>query len=216
MSNEDTILKEDEKTVSEETIVSQDNKKPVTEPVKKKVRLNKTAAVAAAVGGGIGSVFAHSMNNDGEEEVAEDDVVEVSESEVVTAETVDAEPIVNDEMSFGEAFAAARAAYGPGAEFEWHGNTYHTYTKEEVDAQNVERIAENTEDVVPAETVADVEEYDEVEIEDVQVIGVDSDEAIIIDEDESAFVADVDEVYVEVYEDTYSDMDSYVQDDPMF
>lgn len=216
MSNEDTILKEDEKTVNEETIVSHDNKKPVTEPVKKKVRLNKTAVVAAAVGGGIGSVFAHSMNNDGEEEVAEDDVVEGSESEVVTAETVDAEPIVNDEMSFGEAFAAARAAYGPGAEFEWQGNTYHTYTKEEVEAQNVELIAENTEDVVSAETVADVEEYDEVEIEDVQVIGVDSDEAIIIDEDESAFVADVDEVYVEVYEDSYSDMDSYVQDDPMF
>lgn len=38
---------------------------------------------------------------------------------------------VTDDMSFGEAFAAARAEVGPGGCFEWHGNVYGTYTAEE-------------------------------------------------------------------------------------
>lgn len=37
------------------------------------------------------------------------------------------------EMSFSEAFAAARAEVGPGGTFEWHGNLYGTYTAEEWD-----------------------------------------------------------------------------------
>jgi nucleotide-binding universal stress UspA family protein len=37
----------------------------------------------------------------------------------------------NDDMDFGEAFGAARAEVGPGGFFEWHGNTYNTYYKEE-------------------------------------------------------------------------------------
>lgn len=38
---------------------------------------------------------------------------------------------VNDEMSFSEAFAAARTEVGPGGAFEWRGNVYSTYTAEE-------------------------------------------------------------------------------------
>lgn len=38
---------------------------------------------------------------------------------------------INDDMSFGDAFGAARAEVGPGGFFEWHGNTYNTYYKEE-------------------------------------------------------------------------------------
>ena len=38
---------------------------------------------------------------------------------------------VNDDMSFGEAFATARAETGPGGCFEWHGQLYGTYTAEE-------------------------------------------------------------------------------------
>ena len=34
---------------------------------------------------------------------------------------------VNDDMSFNEAFAAARAEVGPGGAFTWHGNVYSTY-----------------------------------------------------------------------------------------
>jgi len=38
---------------------------------------------------------------------------------------------VNDDMSFSQAFAAARAEVGPGGAFEWRGNVYSTYYAEE-------------------------------------------------------------------------------------
>lgn len=38
---------------------------------------------------------------------------------------------VNDEMSFSQAFGAARAEVGSGGVFEWRGNVYSTYTAEE-------------------------------------------------------------------------------------
>lgn len=38
---------------------------------------------------------------------------------------------VNDEMSFNEAFAAARSEVGAGGAFEWRGNVYGTYYAEE-------------------------------------------------------------------------------------
>lgn len=40
---------------------------------------------------------------------------------------------VNDEMTFSEAFAAARAEVGPGGVFEWHGQLYGTYYAAEWD-----------------------------------------------------------------------------------
>lgn len=38
---------------------------------------------------------------------------------------------VTDDMSFGQAFAAARAEVGSGGVFEWHGKIYNTYTESE-------------------------------------------------------------------------------------
>ena len=38
---------------------------------------------------------------------------------------------VNQDMSFGEAFEAARAEVGPGGVFHWHGGIYNTYTADE-------------------------------------------------------------------------------------
>lgn len=43
---------------------------------------------------------------------------------------------VNDDMSFGQAFAAARREVGAGGVFEWHGHAYGTYYKEEWDAMS--------------------------------------------------------------------------------
>lgn len=223
MSKEDTILEEDKtiKNGAEETVVSQSDKQPA--PVadgKKRITVNKTAAVAAAVGGGAGSIFAATVLDPGDEEVVEDtgEIDTLStESEVVVEPVLD-ESVVNDDMSFGEAFAAARAAYGPGSVFEWRGNVYHTNTKEEVEAQNNDEInAEVRADVVSADIVDDAEE---VSSDDVQVVGVESEDVIIIDDNESAYIAEVDDVYVEVYDDPYSDdsqdFGAYVTEDPMF
>ena len=38
---------------------------------------------------------------------------------------------VDQNLSFGEAFAAARAEVGAGGVFHWHGRTYNTYTESE-------------------------------------------------------------------------------------
>ncbi len=43
---------------------------------------------------------------------------------------------VSDEMSFSEAFAAARAETGPGGVFVWRGNVYNTYYEEEWDSMS--------------------------------------------------------------------------------
>lgn len=46
---------------------------------------------------------------------------------------------VSDDMSFGQAFAAARAEVGSGGAFEWRGNIYSTYTAEEWNAMSAEQ-----------------------------------------------------------------------------
>ncbi len=54
----------------------------------------------------------------------------MSDTDVDPAQISDA---VSDDMSFNEAFAAARADVGPGGVFQWHGKLYGTYYKEEWD-----------------------------------------------------------------------------------
>lgn len=49
---------------------------------------------------------------------------------------------VNDDMSFSEAFATARAEVGAGGVFEWHGQVYGTYTAEEWNAMTLAERAE--------------------------------------------------------------------------
>lgn len=49
---------------------------------------------------------------------------------------------VNDNMSFSDAFATARAEVGPGGAFEWRGNVYGTYLAEEWDDLTPEQKAE--------------------------------------------------------------------------
>lgn len=49
---------------------------------------------------------------------------------------------VDDDMSFSQAFAAARAEVGPGGVFQWHGHLYNTYTAEEWNQLSAEERAE--------------------------------------------------------------------------
>lgn len=49
---------------------------------------------------------------------------------------------VNDEMSFGQAFAEARAEVGPGGVFEWRGSLYGTYTADEWNSMSAAEKAE--------------------------------------------------------------------------
>ena len=58
---------------------------------------------------------------------------------------VDIATTVNDEMSFSQAFGAARAEVGAGGAFEWRGNVYSTYTAEEWNGMSAEERNEYNE-----------------------------------------------------------------------
>jgi succinate dehydrogenase flavin-adding protein (antitoxin of CptAB toxin-antitoxin module) len=58
---------------------------------------------------------------------------------------------VNDGMSFDQAFATARAEVGQGGYFNWHGNSFNTYYKEEWDQLSPEEQQEFTANVMGAD-----------------------------------------------------------------
>lgn len=66
----------------------------------------------------------------------EPEVINSHDSEIRMATSVD------DNMSFSEAFAAARAEVGPGGAFEWRGNLYGTYYATEWNSMTPEQKAE--------------------------------------------------------------------------
>lgn len=71
---------------------------------------------------------------------------------------------VSDDMSFGEAFAAARAEVGAGGVFRWHGNLYNTFTAEEWDAMNAEERTEFGDRVYGTDLASTINEEESVEI----------------------------------------------------
>lgn len=67
------------------------------------------------------------------EENADAATVETEQTGQQTVATDQHLPVaqMHNDMSFGEAFAAARAEVGPGGVFIWHGGIYNTYTADE-------------------------------------------------------------------------------------
>lgn len=89
----------------------------------------KHAAVGAASGiliGGVGTVVM--ANTHAEGSASGKDTLQ--HPEWVDGK-VDVATSVDEDMSFGEAFDAARAEVGAGGAFEWHGQIYSTYTEDE-------------------------------------------------------------------------------------
>jgi len=85
-----------------------------------------------AIGGGIGILLgasAAAVAQTLSSSETPDEGVEVEPA----PDTVSVASNVSDGMSFGDAFAAARAELGPGGMFTWHGNSYSTYTADEWD-----------------------------------------------------------------------------------
>lgn len=56
---------------------------------------------------------------------------------------------VDQNLSFGQAFAAAREATGPGGVFHWHGGIYNTYRLEEWNAMSANEKAQFAQQVRP-------------------------------------------------------------------
>lgn len=114
--------------------------------------------VAQAVGAGVGAVIGAAggavltgmrVDNGRQDEhvdnVEENDVDNMLDDVVVVADETIAQQVsyqgnvplahgVNDNMSFAQAFSSARAEVGSGGVFQWHGQTYNTFTASEWDS----------------------------------------------------------------------------------
>jgi len=88
---------------------------------------------------GAGLMYAgNAFANNSEDEVQNEDKTEGKAEEAATETTAQVAE-VNDNMSFSEAFAAARAQVGAGGVFEWHGGVYGTYYANEWNAMTAEQ-----------------------------------------------------------------------------
>lgn len=116
---------------------------PSSTTTKETGKMAKKAGIYAAGGillGGASALYADMNGNNhaamaevttpGDTEIQEG--ISLSDVNSEGAEAV-ADNIANDDVTFDEAFANARAEFGPGSSFAWKGNVYATYTKEEWD-----------------------------------------------------------------------------------
>lgn len=128
------------------------------------------------------------------DEVPDDGVEEIVEktAEEPVGESLPALDVieVNDNMTFAEAFAAARAGSGSEGVFEWHGNVYSTMTKEEWDAMNEEEV----------EVFAGKMENSEIEVAPVADVPADAAEPVVSEDVPEPVVSEdvVEEVVEEV------------------
>lgn len=132
--------------------------------------------------------------------IAEDEVIKVGVAHGV-----------NDDMSFNEAFATARAEVGAGGVFEWRGNIYGTYYADEWNEMSDDEreafsegidlsaddtkgeddlVVEDDDEVVDALMLDDEDDGDTIE-----VLGIADDDAdmdALVDDDDSVVFVDVD------------------------
>lgn len=117
----------------------------------------KPVTIGGVTGIMIGSGATYAVQN----HAGHDETLEVPVDQLAAATT-------NDDLSFSEAFKAARAEMGPGATFQWRGNIYSTYTAEEWQAQNGDAKPNEepkvTEDPQVAEEPKAVEETEAVAV----------------------------------------------------
>lgn len=187
----------------------------------KKVVIGGTTGILMGAGGAI-AALAYASHADGEtgdsRPVADDDVISkdwlgedyVAESES-SAELDSGEEMevisdglnvafVEDDLSFGEAFAEARSQVGPGGVFEWRGALFNTYYAEEWDAMTDEQKSDFAQQVnMAVGTDADNFDYDSwyAEVEDYESPSVDSgdndDEPVVIDASDAVQILGLDE-----------------------
>ena len=102
------------------------------------VALGAAASYAVAQNVDVDDLLENSDDPDTQEpqdepQETQDEPQEPQDEPQETQDEPQVEPQDYDDMSFGEAFAAARAELGPGEVFEWRGAEFSTYTKEEWD-----------------------------------------------------------------------------------
>jgi len=117
----------------------------------KKSGMSDTAR-KVAIGGGIGILLGASAAAVAQTLAPKPEPINDNNDEAndeAAADTVEISGKVNDNMSFSEAFAAARAEVGPGGMFTWHGNSYSTFTADEWDGMTAAERAEYNKLIAP-------------------------------------------------------------------
>lgn len=134
--DERTQIDNTERTQRTENAEQHNNAAPSqpAQPIKKGPKVGRILGGAAAgvALGAAATVLSSGTPVDGAEAHGGEEVPTWSDGEVPVAHGV------NDDMSFTEAFNTARTEVGPGGAFEWHGNIYHTYNKDEWDNMSAE------------------------------------------------------------------------------
>lgn len=123
------------------------------------------ALIGAAGQAGIISLMSFASASETQAAEPDSEVVEDVENAVEPVVVYTEAPFadsVTDEMSFSEAFASAREEVGAGGIFEWKGNSYNTYTKEEFDRMTDEEQGDYV-DSIEGQVIS-VEESAEAEI----------------------------------------------------
>lgn len=134
--------------------------------------------------GGIPGIILGAAGTFAGSELAAAEVVDEQHGASLNTDGADAEihevaPVagsVNDEMSFAEAFAEARAEVGPGGVFSWHGQVYSTYNQNEWEGMSEEQRQEYSDSV----SEADVKPEPYTPSEDA---ANDGDEAVVVEQE---------------------------------
>ena len=104
---------------------------------------------------GAGLVYARQAFAATEANAGNDDAEAAPAEEAASDASLPVASLHND-LSFGEAFAAARAEVGAGGVFLWHGGIYNTYTAEEWNAMTAEQKSDFAHQVNPEVSVHNV------------------------------------------------------------
>ena len=126
---------ENTKTEETETSDNKDNAAKGEKPIWKKVAVGAGSGIflgSAATLLSASAPLGHAEGENAEEEGSETHP-EWTDGEVSVASSV------SDDMSFSEAFTAARTEVGSGGVFEWHGNIYSTFTEDEWNGMTAEQ-----------------------------------------------------------------------------
>ena len=135
---DDAYNNENKKTEETETSDNKDNVAKGKKSIWKKVAVGAGSGIllgSAATLLSASAPLGHAEGENAEEEGSETHP-EWTDGEVPVASSV------SDDMSFSEAFTAARTEVGSGGVFEWHGNIYSTFTEDEWNGMTAEQIDE--------------------------------------------------------------------------
>lgn len=135
---DDAYNNENTKTEETETSDNKDNAAKGEKPIWKKVAVGAGSGIflgSAATLLSASAPLGHAEGENAEEEGSQTHP-EWTDGEVSVASSV------SDDMSFSEAFTAARTEVGSGGVFEWHGNIYSTFTEDEWNGMTAEQIDE--------------------------------------------------------------------------